>query len=94
MQKKKNTEKNLEEVRFNWKTEISEPILNCCLKFLDNPMIASNFLFHSQSVEHILQEVTKASMMLDGAEKRDGFIRATLAQGKLMSLCASQIKIY
>ena len=85
----------------NWRTEeISEPILTCCLKkqdvlqFFDNSMIVPNFPVYGQSIEQIVKEVTRASMVVYGGEKRDRFIRATMVHRELISVCQSKKDLF
>ena len=46
-------------------------------------MKVPDFPVHGQSIERCVKEVTKASAAVYGEERRDGFIRATLAHRKL-----------
>ena len=67
-----------------------EPLLTCTLskhgliELLDNPMVVPYFPYHGQCIERIVKQVTRAAAEVHGEEKRDGFIRTSAAQRKLV----------
>ena len=71
-------------------TRLFEPPLTCGLareeviSFLDAPMPVQYMPCHGQCIERVVKEVTRASVEVHGQEKRDGFIRASAAQRKMV----------
>ena len=68
-----------------------EPVLtqnissNDLCKFIDKPMSElPEFTTHTQSVERIVKEVTRASEHFSNKDRRNGLIRSTLEHRKLM----------
>ena len=47
-------------------------------KFIENPLKIPKYPSHTQSCERAVKEVSRASKNVFGAERRDGFIRATM----------------
>ena len=45
---------------------------------------------HGQAIERVVKQVTKASAAVYGEERRDGFIRASAAQRKLVPMRSSK----
>ena len=56
-------------------TSIPTPELD---KFIETPLRIPKYPSHTQSCERAVKEVTRASAHVFGAERRDGFIRATM----------------
>ena len=69
----------------DWSSDVHEPLLTCSMskedlwKLENDAMEVINFPVHGQSIEQCVKEVTRASATVYGEERRDGFIRATLA---------------
>ena len=74
----------------DWSCDVHEPLLTCSmlkddlLKLISDPMKVINFPVHGQSIECCVKEVTKASAAVFGEERRDGFIRATIAHRNVL----------
>ena len=80
-----------------------EPLLTCTLskhgliELLVNPMVVPYFPCHGQCIQRIVKQVTRAAAEVHGEEKRDGFIRTSAAQRKLVPVrntIATEAKIF
>ena len=71
-------------------SDITEPLITTSistdnlLQFLTTPLKLPKYPSHSQSCERAVKEVTRASASVFGAERRDGFIRATMKSREVM----------
>lgn len=80
----------------DWSCDVQEPLLTCSFsreklsKLRVDPMKVPDFPVHGQSIERCVQEVTKASATVYGEERRDGFIRATLAHRNVLPVNESK----
>ena len=75
-------------------SEALEPVLtqnissNDLCKFIDKPMSElPEFKTHTQSVERIVKEVTRASEHLSNKDRRNGLIRSALEHRKMLQKC-------
>ena len=48
-------------------------------------MSVPNFPLHGQNIERCVQAVTRASVSVYGEERRDGYIKATIAHRELLN---------
>ena len=76
----------------DWDNEqIYEPLLTChytqneLMNVIKDKMTVPDFPVHGQSIERCEQMVTRASAMVYGEERRDGFIKATNMHRQLLS---------
>ena len=74
----------------DWNGEdIFEPVLTChipseeLLKMKETKMSVHKVTVHGQSIERVVQIVTKASGSVFGEDRRDGFIHAMMPHRKL-----------
>ena len=78
-----------------WKA-VKEPVLTCSLTkeeivgFRERPMQVPYFCLHTQGTERVVKEVTNASGLVYGFERRDGFIRGRVENRSLMSALDSK----
>ena len=74
----------------DWSSDVHEPLLTCSmskedlLKLETVPMEVMDFPVHAQSIERCVKEVTRASATVYGEDRRDGFIKATLAHRNIL----------
>ena len=75
----------------NWETEnIHEPIFTCTLskkellEIYSAPFTVPYYPHHTQSVERVVKEVTQAADSVCGFDKRDGFIKARVANREVI----------
>jgi hypothetical protein len=84
----------------DWSLDVHEPLLTCLLskdellKYNDIPMYVPCFPVHGQAIERCVQEVTRASQSVFGKDRRDGFIRATLAHREIMPVNQSKKDLF
>ena len=74
----------------SWESNVYEPVFTCSLtqdqikEFEMRPMVVPYRPVHGQSMERAVKQVTRACESVFGAESRDGFIRAGVANRQLM----------
>ena len=81
----------------DWEREqVTEPVFTSSLSleevqnFSHSSMAAPDYPLHSQSCERAVKQVTEASASVCGWERRDGFVRARIANRDLMPLLRSK----
>ena len=73
-------------------SDTTEPLVTTSIstqelvQFLETPLKIPNYPSHTQSCERAVKEVSRASKHVFGADRRDGFIRATLKSREVMSM--------
>ena len=73
-----------------WSSDVHEPLLTCSmskenlLELETVPMEVMDFPVHAQSIERCVKEVTRASAIVYGEDRRDGYIKATLAHRQIL----------
>ena len=83
----------------DWSSDVHEPLLTCSLskedllKLETVPMQVMDFPVHAQSIERCVKEVTRASATVYGEDRRDGFIKATLAHRTILPTNQSKIDL-